>query len=77
MSEPNSTSIHFARPRFGRISIASNYSGISRSRLYELAAVTPGLFRKNASATIVDFDVLDRLLDALPHAEIKAPRVHR
>jgi hypothetical protein len=69
-----SASIHFARPRLGRISTATAYSGVSRSRLYELAAVTPGLFRKNGTATVVDFDVLDRVLDALPHAKIKAPK---
>jgi hypothetical protein len=60
------------RPRFGRIATAEAYSGISRSRLYELAAINPGLFRKNASATVVDFDLLDQVLDGLPHAAIKA-----
>jgi hypothetical protein len=50
------------------------YSGISRSKLYEAAAVTPGLFKKNGAATLVDFDVLDHLLDALPAADIRAPK---
>jgi hypothetical protein len=65
------------RPRFGHIPVAQNYSGIGRSQLYKLAAVTPGLFRKNGAATVVDFDLLDRILDALPHAEIKAPRSNK
>jgi hypothetical protein len=60
-----------SRRRFGRIPAASEYSALSRATLYELAPKYPGLFRKNGSATIVDFDVLDRVLDALPVAKIK------
>ena len=56
------------RPRFGRIKTAVAYSGIGRSTLYELREQTPGLFRKNGKATLVDFDILDALLDALPIA---------
>jgi hypothetical protein len=56
------------RPRFGRIPAAVAYSGISKSALYELRAQTPQLFRKNGTATLVDFDVLDQVLDALPIA---------
>lgn len=62
-----------ARPRMGRIKAAVAYSSFSRSRLYELAAVTPGLFRKDKTTVHVDFDVLDRILDDLPLAEIKSP----
>jgi hypothetical protein len=58
------------RPRFGRIPAALVYSGASRSGLYEWAAKYPGLFRKNGAATLVDFDVLDMILDGLPVAEI-------
>jgi hypothetical protein len=60
-----------ARPRFGRLPAATAYSGISRSSLYIAAGKTPGLFRKNGAAIVVDFDVLDRLLDDLPLAKIK------
>ena len=60
-----------ARPRFGRLPAATAYSGISRSSLYIAAGKTPGLFRKNGAAIVVDFDVLDRLLDDLPLARIK------
>jgi hypothetical protein len=60
------------RPRAGKISTAIEYSGISRSRLYELAHKHPGLFRKNGNATIVDFNVLDRVIDDLRLAELKA-----
>jgi hypothetical protein len=59
------------RPRFGRIPTAVNYSGIGRSRLYLAAASYPGLFRKNGAAVIVDFDILDRVLDEMPIAKIK------
>lgn len=57
------------RPRFGRIPAAVAYSGISKSALYELRAQAPKLFRKNGTATLVDFDVLDAVLDALPIAK--------
>jgi hypothetical protein len=61
------------RPRFGKIPSALEYSGLSRSSLYNFAARRPGLFRKNGSATVVDFDALDLLLDELPPAELKQP----
>ena len=61
-----------ARPRAGKITKAIEYSGLSRSRLYELAQRYPTLFRKNGNATIVDFNVLDRVIDDLPLAELKA-----
>jgi hypothetical protein len=62
------------RPRLGRIPAAKAYSGLGRSSLYRLAGTTPGLFRKNGKSTLVDFDVLDRVLDALPAATIAKPR---
>jgi hypothetical protein len=67
----------FNRPRFGRIAAAVAYSGHGRNTLYNLAGEYPGLFRKNGTATIVDFDVLDGILDHLPIAELKAPPAHR
>jgi hypothetical protein len=65
------------RQRSGRIPAAVHRSGLSRSTLYELAPKWPGLFRKNGAATIVDFDVLDRIIDQLPIAEIKPARRKR
>jgi hypothetical protein len=59
------------RPRMGKIPDAVAYSGRSRSRLYELGAKYPGLFRKDGTSTLVDFEVLDEILEALPAAEIK------
>jgi hypothetical protein len=61
------------RPRFGKIRRAEEYSGRSRSRLYQLAAEHRGLFVKDGVSTLVDFDVLDRILDDLPLADIKPP----
>jgi len=55
-----------SRPRFGRIPTAVQYSGFSRSRIYELAVDHEGLIRKDNSASLVDFDVLDQILDELP-----------
>jgi hypothetical protein len=59
------------RRRFGKIPAASEYSALSRATLYALAGKNPGLFRKSGSATLVDFDVLDAILNGLPVAEIK------
>ena len=59
------------RNRFGKIPTAVGYSGISRPKLYELAAAHPGHFRKNGKATLVDFRLLDEILDGLPVAKIK------
>jgi hypothetical protein len=56
--------------RWGRIPEASSYSGLSRSSLYKLAITHRGLFKKHGSATIVDFRVLDRILEAAPAAEL-------
>jgi hypothetical protein len=61
------------RRRWGRIPAATDYSGLSRTSLYKLAADNPGLFKKHGAATIVDFRVLDRILESSPAAEISAP----
>jgi hypothetical protein len=58
-------------PRFGTIPRAVDYSGRSRSRLYQLAAKHEGLFRKDGKSTLVDFTILDQILDELPIAKIK------
>jgi hypothetical protein len=73
---PTTTKQHDApaRRRTGKIPEAVAYSGISRSSLYELAAEHDGLFVKFGASTLVDFDVLDKVIDALPVAEIKSPR---
>jgi hypothetical protein len=63
---------HHSRPRFGKIRTAVEYGGVSRSALYLWAARRPELFRKNGVKTLVDFSVLDSMLDELPIAEIKA-----
>jgi hypothetical protein len=56
--------------RFGRIPAAKDRSGLSRSKLYELAARHRGLFRKADGATIVDLEMLDEILANLPVANI-------
>ena len=69
------------RPRFGKIPTAVTYSGVCRSKLYQAAADHPDLFRKHGKSTLVDFDVLDRVLDKLTMAKIqplpKPPAVSR
>jgi hypothetical protein len=59
--------------RWGRISEAVAYSGLSRASLYKLAIEHPGLFKKHGSATIVDFSVIDRILEAAPTAKLYGP----
>jgi hypothetical protein len=59
--------------RFGRIPEATERSGLSRSSLYKLAATHKGLFKKHGSATIVDFQILDEILEAAPDAQLTAP----
>jgi hypothetical protein len=60
-------------PRFGRISEAMQYAAVSRSRLYEWGREKPTLFRKNGRATLIDFRELDKILDGLPAASLRAP----
>jgi hypothetical protein len=59
------------RPRTGDLKAASAYSGLSEASLYVEAGRTPDLFLKWQTKTLVDFDVLDRVIDALPRAKIK------
>jgi hypothetical protein len=62
--------------RFGKISQAVEYSGVSRSRLYEWGAEHRGLFRKQGRSSLVDYTILDQILNSLPAAKLKpaAPR---
>jgi hypothetical protein len=73
MSLEHSPARQRLRPRFGRVVEAMAYAAVSRSRLYEWGRKQPKLFRKNGSASIIDFDVLDQILDGLPVADLKAP----
>jgi hypothetical protein len=57
-------------PRFGRIPTAKLRSGLGRGALYQLASQHTGLFRKYGAATIVDLELLDEILAALPPARI-------
>jgi len=65
------------RPRSGRIKDAVIYSGFARSKLYELAADHPDLFRKLGARVIVDYNVIDAIIAALPRAVIKPPKKQR
>jgi hypothetical protein len=62
-------------PRFGRIRAAEARSGLRRGFLYKLAAKHPGLFKKAGAATIVDLEMLDTVLAALPAADIGAAQL--
>ena len=71
MSLEHSPAGQRSRPRFGRIPAALAYGGISRSRFYEWARERPELVRKNGRASLVDFEILDEILSALPIADLK------
>ena len=58
------------RPRFGRVPDAKRESGLSRAKLYLMAAEHPGLFKKADRATIVDLEYLREILAGLPAADI-------
>jgi hypothetical protein len=66
MSNPSTAGLR----RWGTIPQAVDYSGRSRSRLYELAREHEGLFVKDGTSTVVNFGVLDRILEELPAAKI-------
>jgi hypothetical protein len=59
-----------AKRRFGRVSHAMDYAGLGRTTLYTMATKNKGLFRKLGKITLVDFDILDRILDDTPVADI-------
>ena len=63
-------STYKVRPRLGKIPAATAYSGRSRTRLYQWAEQHEGLFKKDGASTLVDFDILDEILDQLPVAVI-------
>jgi hypothetical protein len=63
-----------SEPRFGRIPTATQRSGMSRSVLYQLAAKHRGLFKKIGSSTIVDLQMLDRILEKMPPAKIASSK---
>jgi hypothetical protein len=65
------------RPRSGTINTAVAYSGIGRSSLYMLAVKHPTLMKKLGDRTLIDFDVLDQILNDLPPAVINVPSLFR
>jgi hypothetical protein len=73
MSLEHSPARQRLRRRFGRIRDAVAYGGISRSNLYVWASRHPGLMVKSGVTTLVNFDLYDELLDALPLADIRPP----
>jgi hypothetical protein len=64
------------RPRFGSIPGGMRYASIGRTKLYAAAAKRPELFRKWDGKTLVDFDVLDEIMNDLPIAKIKPAADH-
>jgi hypothetical protein len=59
------------RRRYARVKDATDI--VSRSKLYEMAAKYPGLFKKLDGLVIVDLDRRDEIIASLPNAEI-SPR---
>ena len=63
-----------ASPEYGRIPAAVARFGVSRSRLYLLAASGLVLFIKDGGTTLVDFASVREYLKSLPTAEIRLSR---
>jgi hypothetical protein len=62
---------HQGQKRFGKIADVTREGVVGRTKLYEMAACHPGLFRKNGASTLVDLHMLDQLLNGLPVATIR------
>jgi hypothetical protein len=58
------------RPRSGRIKDAERRYGVGRTKWYEWAALYHGLMLKVGTASIIDYDVADQIIDQLPDAGI-------
>ena len=54
------------RPRFGKIPAAVDYSGVSRTVLYEMREDTPAAFPKEWKGHAGGLRHLDELLDRFP-----------
>jgi hypothetical protein len=65
---------HLSPPAFRADPSSEDLSRPGAIEPYRLAGMTPGLFKKHGKSTLVDFDVLDQILDALPAAVISKPR---
>ena len=61
-------------PRWGRIPAAVERSGVRRGKLYQLGARHKGLFRKDGRSTLVDLQMLDKILADLPAADLSRTR---
>jgi excisionase family DNA binding protein len=60
--------------KYGRIPTAVGRYGLSRSRLYLLAAAGLIRFVKDGRTTLVDFETVDAYMAALPAAEVRLPQ---
>jgi hypothetical protein len=59
--------------RWASIRRTTKEGPVGRTTLYGLAGQHPGLFRKSGRKVVVDLEMLDRILEALPLATIKPP----
>jgi hypothetical protein len=64
-------------PRYAKVKTTVADGPISRTGLYELAGLHPGLFIKLGHSTLVNLDRLEEILSQLPPARIKAPAATR
>jgi hypothetical protein len=72
MSDASPTTVAPGR-RFRRLpSPNERVSGLSRGALYQLAKKHRGLFLKYGAATLLDLELLDKILAELPPANIGA-----
>jgi hypothetical protein len=59
--------------RWSRVPQACDHSGMSKSSLYKIASQNPGLFRKHGRSTFVDLQMLDKIIEDAPPAELATP----
>ena len=62
------------RSRFSKIRVRSIAAELVGPHSTSWPRSIPACFVKNGRSTLCNLDILDRILDGLPVAEIKAPR---
>jgi hypothetical protein len=63
--------------RWGTVNETTQEYPLGKTEVYETAREHPELLRKWGRKTIVDWDLLDEIMDALPAAELRPiPNIH-
>jgi hypothetical protein len=60
-----------SRGRWGTVKKTPQHFPLGKTEIYEFAREHPELLRKWGRKTLVDWDFLDKIMDALPPAELR------